>query len=93
MEPAEQNVVKGTVRRITTGISGSIELSFVSPCGEKLERLDGILLRMERLYNEKNDEVFHYHLSTCLYLLDSNLFGSWINFRQKNPCHISAFEQ
>ena len=40
MEPAEQNVVKGTVRRITTGISGSIELSFVSPYREKLKMLD-----------------------------------------------------
>ena len=26
---------------------------------EKTKRLDGVLLRMERLYNEKNDEELH----------------------------------
>ena len=49
MEPAEQNVVKGTVRCIATGISGSIELSLVSPCREKLKVLDWIFLGMEWL--------------------------------------------
>ena len=84
MEPAEQNVVKGTVRRITTGISGSIELSFVSPCGEKLERLDGILLRMERLYDEKDDEGLHSILISWLRASSIDLFESWIKFRLKN---------
>ena len=42
MEPAEQNVVKGTVRCIATDISGSMELSFVSLNRERLKRLDWI---------------------------------------------------
>ena len=53
MEPAEQNVVKGTVRCIASGISGSIELNLVSLYRERLERLDwifsgdGVVIRYE----------------------------------------------
>ena len=53
MEPAEQNVVKGTVRCIATGILGSIELGFVSLYRERLKRLDwifsgdGVVIRYE----------------------------------------------
>ena len=53
MEPAEQSVVKGTVRCIATDISGSIELSFVSLYRERLKRLDwiftedGVVIRCE----------------------------------------------
>ena len=42
MEPAEQNVVKRTMRCIATDISGSMELSFVSLSRERLKRLDWI---------------------------------------------------
>ena len=84
MEPAEQNVVKGIVRCIATGISGSMELSFVSLSRERLKRLDwifsgdGVVIRREEWWGTPPVE-----LVTMYFFSSINLFESWIKFRLK----------